>query len=60
MIGPTAPDRNGPYGGTIAVLRSPDAVTSYRRRNVISPAMDSLTPEQVFQALETHLLEPHR
>ena len=31
IYGPTDPARHGPYGGTITVLRSPAATTTYRR-----------------------------
>ena len=33
IYGPTDPASHGPYGGSIRVLRSPDAVTSYKRRD---------------------------
>lgn len=32
IFGPTDPARNGPYGGSLRVLRSPCAVTTYKRR----------------------------
>ena len=32
IFGPTDPARNGPYGGSLRVLRSPAAVTTYKRR----------------------------
>jgi heptosyltransferase-1 len=51
LFGPTDPARNGPYGGTITVLRAPDAVTSYRRESVIAPSLRALAPEQVLAAL---------
>jgi heptosyltransferase-1 len=51
IFGPTDPARNGPYGGTIAVLRSPDAVTTYRRTPEPDSSMREITPDQVFEAL---------
>jgi heptosyltransferase-1 len=51
IYGPSEPARHGPYGGTIAVLRSPDAVTRYRRTPEPDPSMREITPEQVFEAL---------
>ena len=51
IYGPTDPARHGPYGGTIAVLRSPDAVTTYRRTAESDGSMREITPDQVFEAL---------
>jgi heptosyltransferase-1 len=51
IYGPTEPERHGPYGGTIAVLRSPAAVTTYRRTPEPDPSMREITPDQVFEAL---------
>ncbi len=51
IYGPTDPARNGPYGGTIRVLRAPDAETSYKRGDEISPSMRAITPDQVLEAL---------
>ncbi len=51
IFGPTDPARHGPYGGTIAVLRSPDAVTTYRRTQEPDASMREITPDQVFEAL---------
>jgi heptosyltransferase I len=52
LYGPTDPARHGPYGGTITVLRSPGAVTTYRRTSVPDASMREITPEQVFATLE--------
>ena len=52
IFGPTDPVRNGPYGGTIRVLRAPDAVTSYRRRSTTAASMRAITPALVAAALE--------
>ncbi len=55
LFGPTAPKRNGPYGNTFTVLRTPGATTSYKRRQEIDASMRALTPEDVFAALESRL-----
>ncbi len=55
LFGPTDPARNGPYGDTFTVLRSPRATTSYRRRADTDPAMREISPEAVFEALKTRL-----
>jgi len=51
IFGPTDPARNGPYGGTIAVLRSRNATTSYKRGDEIDPSMRSIRPGDVWDAL---------
>jgi heptosyltransferase I len=51
IYGPTDPARHGPYGGTIGVLRSPDAVTTYRRVSESDASMREVTPDRVFEAL---------
>jgi heptosyltransferase-1 len=51
IYGPTDPARHGPYGGTIGVLRSPEAVTTYRRTSEPDASMREITPDQVFEAL---------
>lgn len=54
IFGPTDPARNGPYllhGGPIFVLRSQNAVTSYKRGNEILECMRGSTPEMVCEAL---------
>ena len=56
IFGPTDPARNGPYGGTIAVLRSPGAVTSYKRGPTIDPSMREIDPDQVFETLKSHFV----
>ncbi len=55
IYGPTDPARNGPYGGSFTVLRSPDAMTSHKRRPAIDGSMEKITPDQVFQALKERL-----
>src|SRR5216684_7338049 len=39
IFGPTDPARNGPYGGTIRVLRSADASNSYKRHPAAHESM---------------------
>jgi heptosyltransferase-1 len=56
IFGPTDPARNGPYGNTFTVLRSPDAVTSYKRRAAIDESMQAISPDQVFEALKPMLI----
>jgi heptosyltransferase I len=55
IFGPTDPARNGPYGETFAVLRSPAAVTTYKRGNSIDPSMSAISPDDVFSALRAQL-----
>ena len=51
LFGPTDPARNGPYGGTIEVLRSQGIKTSYRRDHEIHPGMRAIGIDAVFEAL---------
>jgi heptosyltransferase-1 len=56
IYGPTDPASHGPYGssiqgGSIRVLRSPDAVTSYKRRTEIDESMRAITPLAVLESL---------
>ena len=55
IFGPTDPARNGPYGKTMTVLRSPDAVTSYARRSTIDLSMRAIGPDAVLEALKFQL-----
>lgn len=55
IFGPTDPARNGPYGTTIAILRSPRAATSYKRLATIDPSMRDIDPDRVFEALRAQL-----
>lgn len=52
IFGPTDPARNGPYGGTMKVLRQTGTETTYKRKATIDPAMSAISPEQVLEALE--------
>ncbi len=51
IFGPTDPDRNGPCGGSIKVLRAPRAATTYHRASEIDPSMHSVSPDEVFETL---------
>jgi heptosyltransferase-1 len=55
IYGPTDPARNGPYGGTFRVLRSPDAATDYSRRSAPHASMLAITPQMVAEALAAAL-----
>ncbi len=52
LFGPTDPERNGPYGGTVKVLRVAGAETTYKRGEAIAPSMEAIGVEQVWTALE--------
>jgi heptosyltransferase-1 len=51
IYGPTDPARNGPYGGTFTVLRSPDAFTTLKRTPDPHSSMRAISPATVFEAL---------
>ncbi|MBX9604037.1 MAG: hypothetical protein K2X35_23730 [Bryobacteraceae bacterium] len=55
IFGPTDPARNGPYGGTIRVLRDPAARTSYQRGGQEEPSMRAILSADVFRELERQL-----
>lgn len=55
IFGPTDPARNGPYGGSIAVLRDPRAATSYKRRAEIDESMKAIRPQAVLEQLRAVL-----
>jgi len=52
IFGPSDPARHGPYGKSLTVLRSPSAVTSYRRAAEPDASMRAITPDQVLATLE--------
>lgn len=54
IFGPTDPARNGPRGGAITVLRSPLALTTYKR-NHTGGAMRDIRPEAVLEVLQSVL-----
>ena len=57
IYGPTDPARNGPYGDSLRVLRSPAAVTTYKRGASIDESMSAISPDHVFDALKGMLGE---
>jgi heptosyltransferase-1 len=57
IFGPTDPARNGPYGGSLRVLRSPSAATTYKRGDAIDESMRRITADEVFEALRSALGE---
>ncbi len=57
IFGPTDPARNGPYGGTLTVLRDKTASTTYQREAASSVAMRAITAEQVCEELTRLLVQ---
>jgi heptosyltransferase-1 len=55
IYGPTNPGRHGPYGGSIRVLRTPDAIANYSRRVEPDESMRAITAPMVAAALITAL-----
>ena len=51
IFGPTDPDRNGPYGPGMSVIRVPGAETSYKRTAEPSPSMRACSPLAVLRIL---------
>jgi len=56
IYGPTDPAMTGPYGKTIKVLRSPDALTTYKRNLEPDASMRAISPAQVFEQLKAILV----
>ena len=52
IYGPTDPVSHGPYGGTLQVLRSSSAITSYKRRSADAGSMRAVSPSEVVEALK--------
>jgi len=57
IFGPTDPARNGPYGDSLRVLRSPDSATTYKRDDAIARSMRDISPDEVFETLRGALRE---
>ncbi len=55
IFGPTDPARNGPYGTTFTVLRSPAAATTYKRRTAPEASMQAVSVDEVFEALRSRI-----
>lgn len=51
IYGPTDPASHGPYGGSLQVLRSSTAITSYKRRAADPGSMRAVSPAEVLEAL---------
>jgi heptosyltransferase-1 len=51
IFGPTDPSRNGPYGGTIRVLRTAGVATTYKRTSETHDSMRNISPQDVLEAL---------
>lgn len=58
IFGPTDPARNGPYGGTITVLRDRGASTTYKRGDSIDSSMRAISVGQVFDSLAFRVRHP--
>jgi ADP-heptose:LPS heptosyltransferase len=65
LFGPTDPSRNGPYRGSPGasspidiVLRSPHAVTTYKRGSQVDPSMFEIEVDTVFESVR-RLVEAH-
>lgn len=56
IYGPTDPARNGPYGDSLRVLRSPEATTTYKR-NASGESMARISPAEAFETLRSVLGE---
>lgn len=57
IFGPTDPARNGPYSDTITVLRSPAAVTSYKRQAGVDSSMAAISPQEILRSLHERLIQ---
>lgn len=57
LFGPTDPARNGPYPPQDSVLRSPRAVTSYKRGDTTDESLLDLSVEDVFSAVKKRVKE---
>ena len=55
LFGPTDPQRTGPFGGSIAIVRANDVETTYKRHRRIHSSMKLITVEQVADALPRSL-----
>ena len=55
IFGPTDPARNGPYGSSMAVLRVPDAETTYKRTTEPSASMRAWSADAIYDELVPRL-----
>ncbi|MBV8569037.1 MAG: glycosyltransferase family 9 protein [Acidobacteriaceae bacterium] len=56
LFGPTDPAQTGPFHSRMAVLRSPEVETSYRRESGIHASMREISVEDVAAALRSSLI----
>lgn len=52
IYGPTDPSRNGPFGTSFKVLRSPESRRDHARREAPEAGLLTITPDEVLQAAE--------
>jgi heptosyltransferase-1 len=57
IYGPTDPSRNGPFGGSFRVLRSPDSRRDHARREAPEAGLLTIEPEDVLGAADELLGE---
>jgi heptosyltransferase I len=55
IFGPTDPARNGPYGGSLRVLRHEAAATTYKRLAEIDDSMREISADEVFEVVKSQL-----
>lgn len=55
IFGPTDPASHGPYGGSLRVLRSPGAETTYKRHAATHASMAAISADAVVEALAASL-----
>jgi heptosyltransferase I len=60
LYGPTDPGRHGPFGGSIHVLRTRDAITSYKRGDEVDTSMRAISVDQVYDKLMSVLARGER
>lgn len=60
LFGPTDPAKNGPFGGTLTVLRAPGAETTYKRHSEHHVSMKAISVDQVSNALLESLARQER
>ncbi len=51
IFGPTDPAANGPFGGSMRVIRKSGYATTYKRENESHPSMQAITAREVFEQL---------
>jgi len=59
LYGPTDPVSTGPFGGTLKVLRTDDAETTYKRHGRIHSSMKAISAEQVAEAVLRSIARAH-